>query len=96
MGRQTSRAWRLGARYASGRIADALPTSRLFFGGEKLEFRTAGGHLYVMMLDLTDYPQFGHAHQGFTLGPVRGRLIAKMVTGQEPFIDTSPFRISRF
>lgn len=39
---------------------------------------------------------FGHAHHGFTLGPVTGRLIADMVTGAKPFVDPRPFRIDRF
>ncbi len=33
---------------------------------------------------------FGHAHHGFTLGPVTGRLIAEMVTGEAPFVDPCP------
>ena len=39
---------------------------------------------------------FGHAHHGFTLGPVTGRLIAEMVTGEAPFVDPSPYRAERF
>lgn len=39
---------------------------------------------------------FGHAHQGFTLGPTTGRLLAEMMTGDVPFIDPSPFRAERF
>jgi D-amino-acid dehydrogenase len=39
---------------------------------------------------------FGHAHHGFTLGPVTGRLIAEMVTGAAPYIDPSPYRADRF
>lgn len=39
---------------------------------------------------------FGHAHQGFTLGPVAGRLLAEMVQGQATWIDPSPYRPSRF
>jgi len=39
---------------------------------------------------------FGHAHQGFTLGPTTGRLIAEMMTGDVPFIDPAPFRAERF
>ena len=39
---------------------------------------------------------FGHAHQGFTLGPVCGRLIADMIEGGQPFIDPAPFLPSRF
>lgn len=39
---------------------------------------------------------FGHAHHGFTLGPVTGRLIADMLTGVEPYVDPTPFRVDRF
>lgn len=39
---------------------------------------------------------FGHAHHGLTLGPVTGRLIADMVTGETPFVDPAPFNAARF
>jgi len=39
---------------------------------------------------------FGHAHQGFTLGPTTGRLMAEMMTGDAPFVDTAPFSAERF
>jgi D-amino-acid dehydrogenase len=39
---------------------------------------------------------FGHAHHGFTLGPVTGRLIAEMMTGEEPFTDPTRYAASRF
>ncbi|HVB16588.1 MAG TPA: FAD-binding oxidoreductase [Stellaceae bacterium] len=39
---------------------------------------------------------FGHAHQGFTLGPTTGRLLAEMMTGEDPFVDPLPFRAERF
>ncbi|RQR61008.1 FAD-binding oxidoreductase [Burkholderia sp. Bp9126] len=39
---------------------------------------------------------FGHAHHGFTLGPVTGRLVADLVMGTSPFIDPTPFRVERF
>jgi len=39
---------------------------------------------------------FGHAHHGFTLGPVTGRLIAEMMTGAAPYIDPLPYRADRF
>jgi D-amino-acid dehydrogenase len=39
---------------------------------------------------------FGHAHHGFTLGPVTGRLVAAMVAGDAPFLDVSPYRANRF
>jgi D-amino-acid dehydrogenase len=39
---------------------------------------------------------FGHAHQGFTLGPASGRLIAEMIDAAIPFIDPAPYSASRF
>jgi D-amino-acid dehydrogenase len=39
---------------------------------------------------------FGHAHHGLTLGPVTGRLVAEMMTGETPLVDPSPFSASRF
>lgn len=39
---------------------------------------------------------FGHAHQGFTLGPVAGRLIAAMIAGEPTAIDPLPYAPSRF
>jgi D-amino-acid dehydrogenase len=39
---------------------------------------------------------FGHAHHGFTLGPVTGRLLAEMMTGCETVCDPAPFRVERF
>jgi D-amino-acid dehydrogenase len=39
---------------------------------------------------------FGHNHHGLTLGPVSGRLLAEMMTGEEPFVDARPFRPERF
>lgn len=39
---------------------------------------------------------FGHNHHGFTLGPVTGRLLAEMMTGEKPFTDPTPFRAERF
>ncbi|MBV8775783.1 MAG: FAD-binding oxidoreductase [Alphaproteobacteria bacterium] len=39
---------------------------------------------------------FGHAHQGFTLGPTTGRLMAEMMTGDTPLVDPSPFSAERF
>ena len=39
---------------------------------------------------------FGHAHHGLTLGPVTGRLIAEMLTGQSTVVDPTPFRVDRF
>lgn len=39
---------------------------------------------------------FGHSHQGFTLGPVSGRLLAEMVEGSTPFVDPAPYAATRF
>jgi D-amino-acid dehydrogenase len=39
---------------------------------------------------------FGHQHHGFTLGPACGRLIAELMTGEEPFTDPAPYRPGRF
>ncbi|GAB2785600.1 FAD-binding oxidoreductase [Halomonas shantousis] len=39
---------------------------------------------------------FGHAHQGFTLGPATGQLLASMMHGEPPAIDMTPFRAERF
>lgn len=39
---------------------------------------------------------FGHAHHGLTLGPVSGRLLAEMMTGETPFTDPRPYRADRF
>ena len=39
---------------------------------------------------------FGHHHLGFTLGPASGRLVAEMITGEQPFIDPTPYRAERF
>ncbi|HET7836484.1 MAG TPA: FAD-binding oxidoreductase, partial [Variovorax sp.] len=39
---------------------------------------------------------FGHAHQGFTLGPVSGRLLAEMIEGSPPLVDPAPYSAGRF
>jgi len=39
---------------------------------------------------------FGHGHQGFTLGPATGRLLAEMMNGEAASIDASPYRPDRF
>ena len=38
----------------------------------------------------------GHQHLGFTLGPVSGRLVAELVTGEPTFTDPCPYRSDRF
>jgi len=39
---------------------------------------------------------FGHAHQGFTLGPVSGQLLADLIEGVPPVVDAAPYRPERF
>jgi len=39
---------------------------------------------------------FGHGHMGFSMGPITGRLIAELITGARPIIDTTPFGLARF
>ncbi|SEQ93882.1 D-amino-acid dehydrogenase [Faunimonas pinastri] len=34
---------------------------------------------------------FGHGHQGFTLGPASGRLLAELMSGEKPFVAAEPF-----
>ncbi|WP_118132961.1 FAD-binding oxidoreductase [Oceanicella sp. SM1341] len=38
---------------------------------------------------------FGHGHQGFTLGPTTGRLLAELIGGETPFTDPLPFSPAR-
>jgi D-amino-acid dehydrogenase len=39
---------------------------------------------------------FGHHHLGLTLGPITGRLLADLMTGEAPFVDPAPFKAERF
>jgi D-amino-acid dehydrogenase len=39
---------------------------------------------------------FGHGHQGVTLGPATGRLLAELMSGETPSIDASPYDPRRF
>ncbi len=39
---------------------------------------------------------FGHHHLGLTLGPMSGRLLAEMMTGEKPSLDPRPFSAARF
>ncbi len=34
---------------------------------------------------------FGHGHQGFTLGPASGTLLAEMIAGERPIVDPAPY-----
>ena len=39
---------------------------------------------------------FGHGHQGFTLGPATGRMLAEVMSGEEPLLDAIPFKPDRY
>ncbi len=39
---------------------------------------------------------FGHAHQGFTLGPVCGRLLTELIEDEAPVVDPRPYAPTRF
>lgn len=39
---------------------------------------------------------FGHAHQGFTLGPVSGRLLAELLEGRATVVEPAPYAPQRF
>ncbi|MFW5328773.1 NAD(P)/FAD-dependent oxidoreductase [Hydrogenophaga sp. ZJX-1] len=39
---------------------------------------------------------FGHGHQGFTMGPVAGRLLAELIEGTPPVVDAAPYAPARF
>lgn len=39
---------------------------------------------------------FGHGHQGFTLGPASGEVIARMMSGEAPGLHMTPFRPERY
>lgn len=39
---------------------------------------------------------FGHAHQGFTLGPATGRLLSELISDEIPYINPIPFKSDRF
>ena len=39
---------------------------------------------------------FGHGHFGMSGGPPSGRLLARLITGQQPGIDPAPYGVQRF
>ncbi len=39
---------------------------------------------------------FGHGHYGLTQGPTTGDIITRLVFGEEPGLDLSPYRFDRF
>ena len=41
------------------------------------------------------WTNFGHGHQGFTLGPATARMLAELMSGEKLFIDNAPFRLDR-
>jgi D-lysine oxidase len=50
--------------------------------------------LFPLAERLDPKPWMGGAHHGFTLGPVTGRLLAEMMTGEEPFTEPSCYAAS--
>ncbi len=38
----------------------------------------------------------GHNMLGMSMAPASGKLVAEMMTGQAPHLDTAPYRLSRF
>jgi len=42
------------------------------------------------------WANFGHHHLGLTLGPVTGRLLAEMLTGEPTFTSPDPYRVDRY
>lgn len=39
---------------------------------------------------------FGHAHQGFTMGPISAQLLAEQIDGTAPVVDPTPYLPARF
>jgi len=39
---------------------------------------------------------FGHSHQGFTLGPVTGRIMEELIHNKPVLVDVAPFNADRF
>jgi D-amino-acid dehydrogenase len=99
---------RLDAPPAYGQLAAAERKAREFFPGlgERLEaepWKGARPCLSDMKPVIGPAPRhqglwlaFGHGHQGFTMGPVTGRLVAEMMEGEPTAIDVAPFRADRF
>jgi D-amino-acid dehydrogenase len=88
-------------------IERALPKARRFFPlGETIEAKPWMGArpcLPDMIPVIGRAPRhgglwfdFGHQHHGHTLGPVTGRLLAEMMTGETPFTDPKPYAVERF
>src|SRR5689334_673978 len=88
-------------------VEQALPRARALFPlGEAIEEKPWMGArpcLPDMLPVIGEAPRhgglwfnFGHQHHGLTLGPVTGRLLAEMMTGEAPFADPTPFSVERF
>jgi D-amino-acid dehydrogenase len=88
-------------------VERALPRARALFPlGEAIEAKPWKGArpcLPDMLPVIGKAPRhpglwfdFGHQHHGLTLGPVTGRLLAEMMTGETPFADPKPFAVERF
>jgi D-amino-acid dehydrogenase len=88
-------------------IERALPKARRFFPlGETIEAKPWMGvrpclpDMIPVIGRAARHPglwfDFGHQHHGHTLGPVTGRLLAEMMTGETPFTDPKPYAAERF
>ncbi|HEY8383064.1 MAG TPA: FAD-dependent oxidoreductase [Microvirga sp.] len=88
-------------------LARAEPVARTFFPlGERVDPEPWMGYRPCtpdMMPIIGPAPRhknlwfgFGHAHHGLTLGPVTGRLLAEMITGEATVLDPTPYRADRF
>jgi D-amino-acid dehydrogenase len=88
-------------------LARAEPVARSFFPlGERVDpepwmgLRPCTPDMMPIIGPAPKHPNlwfaFGHAHHGLTLGPVTGRLLAEMITGEAPFVDPRPYRADRF
>ncbi|WP_133490410.1 FAD-binding oxidoreductase [Alcanivorax sp. 24] len=94
-----------GPRYQQLAAAEAV-ARQLFPLGERLDPRPWMGarpctpDMKPVIGPAPDLPglwlAFGHGHQGFTLGPITGKLIARMLDGETPDVDMTPYRADRF
>ena len=61
-----------------------------------LPARHAAGHRPVRRAIRASGSTSATSIWGLTLGPVSGRLLAEMMTGEPTFVDPAPFRAERF
>jgi hypothetical protein len=76
-------------------IASGLPPYRVASQG----LRAIGLSLSDQNANITEnYGEYchGHGHNGMTSAPVTGRIIADLVAGRMPIIDSRPYRPGRF